>query len=433
RRAAYAIDGYLRGQLPQRVEQLREPVARPDQAALRSAARRGRVAMPVLASGTRGKGWDEVALGLDEEETVAEAKRCLACAGCADCGACVQACPADAIDLAEGPREEEVVVGAVVVATGHKEFDASRKFALGFGRFANVITQSQLARLLSASGPTGGELRRPSDGAAPKSVLMLQCVGSRDCSSSGNAHCSAICCLVATAQASLIVQHDPAASVTVAYTDLRTPGKAHEEYLRLVQRRGVRYFRGRTGEVAEEADDSLRVRLEDTLTGRKSEELYDLAVLSAGLEGSEGTGEIAHVLGLQQDAAGFVREYHLKLRPVDTQRAGIYVAGTAQGPKSIPDSIAQAKAAAARVMSLLQAGYATTPAEVARADESRCVGCGVCALVCPQGAVSMIRGSVVAIDPGACSGCGVCAAECPAGAISVGGFSDAEVLAEAVG
>jgi heterodisulfide reductase subunit A len=434
RRAALSIDAYLRGTAPEELAGRREAEARPAEEVLRSATRRERAAVPVLSGAVRAKGWDEVELGLGEEEAVAEASRCLACAGCSSCGSCVPACPAGAIDLTQQPWDEEVVVGAVVVTTGHKEFDASRKFALGFGRHANVITQSQLARLLSASGPTGGELRRPSDGTVPRSVLMLQCVGSRDCSSSGNSHCSAVCCLVATVQASLIVQHHPGATVTVAYTDLRAPGKAHEEYLRLVQQRGVRYLRGRTGELLEEPDGSLRARLENTLTGQKSEEVYDLVVLSAGLEGSTGTTAVARALGLQQDAAGFLREYHPKLRPVDTQRAGVFVAGTAQGPKNIPDSITQAKAAAARVVSLLQAGYATTPSEVARVDARRCVGCGTCALVCPQGALSLVgRGPVTALpDPGACSGCGICAAECPAGAISVGGFSDAEVLAEAL-
>ena len=224
---------------------------------------------------------------------------------------------------------------------------------LGFGRFANVLTQSQLARLLSPSGPTAGELERPSDGAVPKKIFMLQCVGSRDCTASGNEHCSAICCLFATLHASLIKQHYPDADVTIGYTDLRAPGKAHEEYYRLVQERGVRYVRSRVGEVIEEPDKSLRVRFEDTVTGRKNEELFDLVVLSAGLEASDGTAEIAHVAGLQQGAAGFIKEYHPKLRPVDTQRAGIFVAGTAQGPKNIPDTIAQAKAAAARVISML--------------------------------------------------------------------------------
>ena len=177
----------------------------------------------------------------------------------------------------------------MIIATGHQEFDATRKLPLGYGRFKNVLTQSQLARLLSAAGPTDGELERPSDGAVPKSIFMLQCVGSRDCTSSGNEHCSAICCLFATLHSSLIKQHYPDAEVTIGYTDLRAPGKAHEEYYRLVQERGVRYVRGRVGEIIEEPDKSLRVRFEDTMTGRKSEELFDLVVLSAGLEAAEGT------------------------------------------------------------------------------------------------------------------------------------------------
>ena len=320
----------------------------------------------------------------------------------------------------------------MVVATGHREFDARRKPPLGYGRYANVITQSQLARLVSASGPTGGELRRPSDGEVPKRIFMLQCVGSRDQTSRGNTHCSAICCLFATAHASLIKQDHPDCEVTIGYTDLRAPGKAHEEYFRLVATRGVRYVRTRVGELIEERDKRLRVRFEDTVTGTKSEELFDLVVLSAGLEGSDGTAQIARVAGLQQDAAGFLKEYHPKLRPVDTQRAGIFVAGTAQGPKSIPDTIAQAKAAAARVMSMLSSGFLMTPAEVAWADPEICIGCGVCENVCPQGAVHVVDGGLAhaVVEAESCRGCGICVAECPSGAMTLGGFSDAEILAE---
>ena len=150
-------------------------------------------------------------------------------------------------------------------------------------------------------------------------------MGSRDCTSSGNEHCSAICCLFATLHASLIKQHYPDAQVTIGYTDLRAPGKAHEEYYRLVQQRGVRYVRGRVGEIAEEKDGALTVRFEDTMTSRKQEGHYDLVVLSAGLEASKGTQDIARVAGVQTGAAGFIREYHPKLRPVDTQRTGMFL------------------------------------------------------------------------------------------------------------
>ncbi|NLG65692.1 MAG: CoB--CoM heterodisulfide reductase iron-sulfur subunit A family protein [Actinobacteria bacterium] len=262
---------------------------------------------------------------------------------------------------------------------------------------------------------------------------MLQCVGSRDCTSSGNEHCSAICCLFATLHASLIKQHDPSIEVTIGYTDLRAPGKAHEEYYRLVQSRGVRYVRGRVGEIQQEQDKSLRVRFEDTMTGRKHDEVFDIVVLSAGLEASDGTVEIARVAGLQTDSAGFVKEYHPKLRPVDTQRGGMFVCGTAQGPKSIPDSIAQAKAAAARVVSMLSGGFVLTPAQVAASDPDVCIGCGVCETVCPQAAVRLTSGPAAhaVVDPNVCRGCGICSADCPSGAIQLGGFSDAELLAEA--
>ncbi len=431
-RAAHSIHNYLRGEKLLEVWPAKAAEARPSAEEVAGREVGQRIQASLLDRSDRRASWDEVVGGYSEEEAIAEASRCLACAVCSECEACVRACPAGAIELDRQEEIEELAVGAIIVATGHKEFDARRKIPLGFGRFSNVVTQSQLARLLSPSGPTAGELERPSDGAVPKKIFMLQCVGSRDCTSSGNEHCSAICCLFATLHASLIKQHYPDADVTIGYTDLRTPGKAHEEYYRLVQERGVRYVRSRTGEVMEEPDKSLLVRFEDTVTGRKNEELFDLVVLSAGLEASAGTTDIAHVAGLQQSAAGFIKEYHPKLKPVDTQRAGIFVAGTAQGPKNIPDTIAQAKAAAARVVSMLSAGFVLTPAQVASSDSAQCIGCGICESVCPQSAVKLSLGDSphAIVDANSCRGCGICVAECPSGAMTLGGFSDEEILAE---
>jgi heterodisulfide reductase subunit A len=431
RRAAAAIHNHLRGETLLPVWPGEQAVARPSDDTLAGVAVGQRVPLTLVDGLARRADWREVSPGYTAEQAVAEAGRCLACAVCADCGSCARACPSGAVDLEQRAWSEEITVGAVIVATGHQEFDARRKPALGFGRYRNVVTQSQLARLLAAAGPTAGEVLRPSDGAVPRKIFMLQCVGSRDCQSSGNEHCSAICCLFATLHASLLKQHYPDADITVGYTDMRTPGKSHEEYYRLVQSRGVRYVRGRVGEIIEEPDESLRVRFEDTVTGRKNEELFDLVVLSAGLEASDGTRQIAQVAGLQTAAAGFVKEYHPKLAPVDTQRAGMFVCGTAQGPKSIPDSIAQAKAAAARAVSMLSSGFVLTPAQVAASDTAVCIGCGVCESSCPQGAVALTGSAAHAVvDANVCRGCGICAADCPSGAMQLGGFSDAEILAE---
>jgi len=433
RRGARAIHNFLRGEQLVPVWDSEADKVKIPHTALEPFEPQARRIMKTLDGVARRTTWEEVRLGFSEEDVRVEAERCLDCAVCSDCKSCVTACPADAIDFDQKAWDEEITVGAVILATGHQEFDATRKLPLGYGRFKNVLTQSQLARLLSASGPTAGELKRPSDGETPKRIFMLQCVGSRDCTSSGNEHCSAICCLFATLHSSLIKQHYPDAEITIGYTDMRTPGKAHEEYYRLVQERGVRYVRGRVGEILEEQDGSLTVRMENTMTGRKSEEPYDLVVLSAGLEGSAGTQDIARVAGVQTAAAGFIREFHPKLAPVDTQRTGMFLCGTAQGPKSIPDSIAQAKAAAARAMSMLSSGFAMTPAQVAASDIDVCIGCGVCETSCPQTAITLTLGADAhsVVDPNICRGCGICAAECPTGAIQLGGFSDDEVLAEA--
>jgi heterodisulfide reductase subunit A len=432
RRAAAAIHNHLCGETLLPVWEDEQDVARPSAEELAAIAVGQRVPVATVDGLTRRADWREVSHGYGAAEAIAEAERCLACAVCSDCGSCVRACPSGAVDLDERESFEEITVGSVIVATGAQEFDARRKLPLGFGRYDNVITQSMLARLLSASGPTEGEVYRPSDGAVPTKIFMLQCVGSRDCTSSGNEHCSAICCLFATLHASLLKQHYPEADITIGYTDMRTPGKGHEEYYRLVQSRGVRYVRGRVGEIIQEPDKSLRVRFEDTVTGRKNEELFDLVVLSAGLEASEGTRRIAEVAGLQTAAAGFIKEYHPKLAPVDTQRTGMFLCGTAQGPKNIPDSIAQAKAAAARATSLLSSGFALTPAQVASSDPEVCIGCGVCETACPQGAVALSAGTEAhaLVDANICRGCGICAADCPSGAMQLGGFTDAEILAE---
>ena len=433
RRGARAIHNFLRGEQLVPVWDAEADKVKIPHTELEPFEPQARRIMKTLDGVTRRTTWEEVRLGFSEEDVREEAARCLDCAVCSDCKSCVTACPADAIDFEQKAWDEEITVGAVILATGHQEFDATRKLPLGYGRFPNVLTQSQLARLLSASGPTAGELKRPSDGQVPKRIFMLQCVGSRDCTSSGNEHCSAICCLFATLHSSLIKQHYPDAEITIGYTDMRTPGKAHEEYYRLVQERGVRYVRGRVGEILEEQDGSLTVRMENTMTGTKSEEPYDLVVLSAGLEGSKGSQDIARVAGVQTAAAGFIREFHPKLAPVDTQRTGMFLCGTAQGPKSIPDSIAQAKAAAARAMSMLSTGFAMTPAQVAASDIEVCIGCGVCEASCPQTAIMLTLGADAhsVVDPNICRGCGICAAECPTGAIQLGGFSDDEVLAEA--
>jgi heterodisulfide reductase subunit A len=433
RRGAASIHNFLRGRRLLSVWDDEREVARPTDEELAAIEIGQRVPMRMVEGLQRRGDWDEVSDGYTAEQAVAEAGRCLNCAVCSECDSCVRACPSGAVDWDQAETVEDITVGAVIIATGHQEFDARRKRPLGYGRYDNVMTQSQLARLLAAAGPTAGELERPSDKGVPQNILMLQCVGSRDCQSSGNEHCSAICCLFATLHSSLIKQHYPDTEVTIGYTDLRAPGKAHEEYYKLVQSRGVRYVRGRVSEIIEEPDKDLRVRFEDTLTGRKSEELFDLVVLSAGLEASEGTRDIAHVAGLQTASAGFIKEYHPKLAPVDTQRTGMFVAGTAQGPKSIPDSIAQAKAAAARAIGMLSTGFVLTPAQVAASDPEVCIACGVCETVCPQGAVTVTNGADAhsVVDPNICRGCGICNAECPTGAIQLGGFSDDEVLAEA--
>ena len=299
RRAARAMHNFLRGEQMVAVWDSVLDKAKIPQTELAPLEPQARRIMKTLDGVTRRTTWHEVRLGFSEEDAVAEAGRCLDCAVCADCRSCVEACPADAIDFEQKPSEEEITVGAVVIATGHKEFDATRKLPLGFGRSTTCSRRvSSPACCRPAGRPAASSCGRAT-AACPRRSSCCSASARATAPRAGNEHCSAICCLFATLHSSLIMQHDPDAEVTIAYTDLRAPGKAHEEYYRLVQSRGVRYVRGRIAEVVEEPDKSLRVRLEDTVTGRKSDELYDLVVLSAGLEASDGTTDIARIAGLQ--------------------------------------------------------------------------------------------------------------------------------------
>ena len=344
--------------------------------------------------------WDEVSRGYTAEEAIAEAERCLDCAVCSECDSCVRACPSRRHRLrsdARRPRRSPSAPWSSPPATRSSTPRASCRSATA--AIDNVLTQSQLARLLSAAGPTGGRAlpalrRRP----CPKNVLMLQCVGSRDCTSSGNEHCSAICCLFATLHSSLIKQHYPDDR---GDDRLHRPARARQGArgvlpARAVARRALRARpRRRDRRGAGQGACACASRTRSPAARARSSSTWSCSRPAS--RPPTAPSEIAHVAGLQTAGAGFIKEYHPKLRPVDTQRTGMFVAGTAQGPKNIPDSIAQAKAAAARAISMLSTGFVLTPAQVAASDAAVCIGCGVCETVCPQSAVTLTAGADAAL------------------------------------
>jgi heterodisulfide reductase subunit A len=262
------------------------------------------------------------------------------------CRLCENECPTDAIDFEQKTKTIDLKVGAIIVATGFDEYNPTEKSEYGYGRYGNVITQFQMARLLDIDGPTGGKLLRPTDGREPKSIVMIQCVGSRD--KNTNDYCSAICCMYALKHAQIIREMVlPDSEIYICYIDMRTTGKGFEEYYKRTRELGIIFIRGRPSEIVEETNTkNLILKVEDPDIGGLLKIEADLVVLSCATIPSAGTKQLSQILHIELDENGFFREVHPKLRPVETNVRGIYICGAAQGPKDIPNSIVQAKAAA---------------------------------------------------------------------------------------
>lgn len=345
-------------------------------------------------------------------------------AACKQCGKCVKACQAKAIDLSASPTKETLHIGAIIVATGHRELDPSEKYELGYGKHDGVITQMELARLLAINGPTQGRLEVPLTGKVPKRIVMVQCVGSRDEKPGSIPYCSKICCMIALKHASYIKDHFPGTEVYICYTDIRTPG-TYENYYRDVQKKGVKFIRGRVGEVLN--DGCLVVRTEDTLGGGPMEIEADMVVLSCALEPSPGTVESARALGIGLTPELFIKQKHPKLDPASTTARGIFVCGSAEGAKDITDSIMQARSAASKASELVSPDSISVEPKFAVIDRKKCSGCGKCIELCPYGAA--YRNGSVQIDPLSCIGLGGCILRCPEHAIELPYCSDDEIVA----
>ncbi len=318
---------------------------------LRRAHKQGRAAMPQLPLEARGSDFAEVELGFTEEQAVAEALRCLDCGVCSECRQCEIACQPQAIDHDMRDEVVELDVGAVVVATGFDPFDATRKPEFGYGRYPNVLSGLEFERLASASGPTAGKIKV--NGKEPEEIVFVHCVGSRDkagaTDGSGEEYCSRICCMYTAKQAHLAHDKVPGSKITVFYMDVRAFGKGFEEFYDRVRAEGIIYRRGNPAEIYKRGD-KLIVRAEDTLLGKTVEVPADLVVLATGVQPRADAGRVADMLDLEFSEDGFFAELHPELRPVDTQQPGIFLAGNCQAPKDIPDTVAQAKAAAGRTI-----------------------------------------------------------------------------------
>ena len=322
---------------------------------------------------------------------------------CIECNLCVQACGPDAIDHNQQAEEIELEVGTIIAAIGYDPFDPSSIYQYGYGRFSNVITAMEIERMINASGPTGGHVIKPSDGIEPKRVAFIHCVGSRD-EQIGKPYCSRVCCMYSMKNAQLCIDHEP------------------DEFIR-----------GRPAQIFENDDLTLTIRAEDTLLGKVTEYTYDLVVLSVGLEHAAGSDELRQTLGVSKSADGFYMEAHPKLRPVDTLTDGVYIAGVAQGPKDIPDSVAQGSAAASRAAIPMAKGQVEIEPIVARTDEGICGACEVCVELCPFAAISIVEdsGSTHAeINTALCKGCGTCVGACPSGAMDQQHFKTDQIMAQ---
>jgi len=318
-------------------------------------------------------------------------------------------------------------VGSVVVAIGYDHFDAHIKPELGYGRYPNVITAPEFEILSSASGPTAGKISL--NGKEPKNVVFIQCVGSRD-QTVGNEYCSRVCCMYTAKQAHLVKEKLPKANVTVFYMDVRAFGKGFEEFYDRVRGEGVMYRRGSVSEIYKRGDKVV-VRAEDTLLDEPMEMEADLVVLATGVVPRSGAQGIAELLKLPRSPDGFFAEAHPKMRPVDTVNDGIYLAGCCQGPKDIPDTIAQAKAAASSAMIPLSRGRVKVESMSSIVEVETCAGCGLCESFCVYGALALdVRKGIMGVNQVLCKGCGACTAVCPSGTMTLSHFTHDQILAQ---
>jgi heterodisulfide reductase subunit A len=348
---------------------------------------------------------------------------------CVGCGMCDNVCDADAVEFDQKPETVTLNVGTIIVAIGFKIFDARRKEEYGYGVHDNVINALEFERLINASGPTGGKLLRPSDGRVPRSIGFVQCVGSRD-ETVGNPYCSRVCCMYAIKNARLYKEKHPDADIYIFYTDIRAFGKGYEEFYQSAQEDyGVKFIRGSPGKIeGDPKTKNLIVKVEDTLLGKNLDMELDLVVLSVGLEPPADADELQKLLRLSRTADGFFMEAHPKLRPVDTLTGGLFLAGTVQGPKDIPDTVVQGSAAASRAAILMAAGEVEVEPIVASVDSDNCIGCRICERVCDFGAIEIVEKKAV-INEVLCKGCGGCAGACPTGAMQIRHFEDDQIMA----
>ncbi|MCL2350887.1 MAG: CoB--CoM heterodisulfide reductase iron-sulfur subunit A family protein, partial [Defluviitaleaceae bacterium] len=350
------------------------------------------------------------------------------------CGLCEKVCQPQAINYDDQDELVTEKYGAIVVATGFETINLDKFGEYGYSDSPNVITSMEFERIT-----IGGGIARPSDGKRPRSITFIQCVGSRDVTSRGKAYCSKICCMYTAKHAMLIKDKYPDIDVNVFYIDMRTAGKAYDEFYRRSQEEfGANYIKGQVGRVID-MGDYLSVTGVDLIDNVKLELQTDMVILATAIQPSQGVRPLANMLSASLDYNNWMTEAHPKLRPVESPTAGVYLAGVAQGPKDIPETVAQAGAAAAKVIGLLSKDILLSNPCTANVDFNFCNGCSLCGPVCPYGAISygpvqmdefgyktMERASIV--NQALCKGCGACVVACPSGAMDLKGFTNKQMI-----
>jgi heterodisulfide reductase subunit A len=361
------------------------------------------------------------------------------------CKVCEKVCPTGAIRFEQQDTLLTVEVGAIVLATGFKTMATDQFPEYGYGKYQDVVDGMQFERLASASGPTLGAIRRPSDGKEPENIVFVACAGSRD-RAKGVPYCSKVCCMYTAKQAILYKHKVHAGKATVFYMDIRASGKDYDEFVRrAIEEDDVQYVRGRVSRIYEE-DGKLVVKGADTLQGGAPMEIRaDMVVLATAVQARDGSEELAQKLHVSYDPYKFFAEAHPKLKPVETNTAGIFLAGACQAPRDIPETVAQAGGAAAKVAALFSRDELTREPIVAVVNRipapafSYCVGCFLCQNACPYQAIESedIRGrdgslikTVARVNPGLCQGCGTCVSTCRTKAIDIQGYSNEQIFAE---
>jgi heterodisulfide reductase subunit A len=430
--AARCMDRYLRGE-----QGIPEPVLPPtaevsaDEVRLRidrgEASPEHRLGIRTIPLAERYHSFREADLTLTEAEAVLEAERCVRCGTCSECLECVAACDRGAIDHNMQERVEELTVGTIILSTGFHDFDPQRMPELNYGRLKNILTAPEFERMVNASGPTGGKVLL-ADGRTPKRVAVIHCVGSRDAKT--HEYCSRACCMYSLKLSQLVHEY-AGAEVYEIYRDMRSFGKGYEEFYNRTGQLGVHFYHGKVSRI-EKVDSQLRVFWDESFHGQPDHVDVEMVILATGLEPQPDAGTVAKQFGLGRSRDGFFLERHPKLAPVETACEGIYLAGTCQAPKDIPDTVAQAGGAAAAALSLLDQGTIALDPSIAEVNPAACAGCGQCAAACPYQAIQLVNGSAQ-VNGFLCKGCGTCAAACPNKAVGLIQYDDRELVAEMMG